>query len=157
MGTISPVTAISPQTASAITQNCSESSQARIYLTAALDELFKNTTFDDQQRTQIINLCTKYRSVFSLNKKELGKCTIAEAQFSLQKDTKPVDRHPYRTNPRAQKVIDKCVDDMQAIVIIENRPSQWGSPVCIVAKADGSPRFSTSTSTREGRAEPFSR
>ena len=141
VGTISPVTAISPQTASAITQNCSESSQARIDLTAALDESFKNTTFDNQQQTQIINLCTKYRSVFSLNQKELGKCTIAEAQFPLQKDTKPVDRHPYRTNPRAQKVIDKCVDDMQAIDIIEKRPSQWGSPVCIVAKADGSPRF----------------
>ena len=102
VGTISPVTAISPQTASAITHNCSESSQARIDLTAALDESFKNTTFDGQQRTQIINLCNQYRSVFSLNQKELGKCTIAEAEFPLQKNTKPVDRHPYRTNPRAQ-------------------------------------------------------
>ena len=141
MGTISPVTAISPQTASAITHNCSESSQDRIDLTAALDESFKNTTFDGQLRTQIINLCTRYRSVFSLNQKELGKCTIAEAEFPLQKNTKPVDRHPYRTNPRAQEVIDKCVDDMQATGIIEKKPSEWGSPVCIVAKADGSPRF----------------
>ena len=141
VGTISPVTAISPQTASAVTQNCSESLQARIDLTAALDESFKNTTFDDQQRTQIINLCTEYRSVFSINQKELGRCTIAEAEFPLQKDTKPVDRHPYRTNPRAQKVIDKCVENMQTIDIIEKRPSQWGSPVCIIAKADGSPRF----------------
>ena len=124
VGTITPVTAISPRTASAVTQNCSESSQARIDLTAALDESFKNTTFDDQQRAQIINLCTEYRSVFSLNQKELGKCTIAEAEFPLQKDTKPVDRHPY-------KEID----------VIEKRPSEWGSPVCIVAKADGSPRF----------------
>ena len=44
VGMISPVTAISPQTASAVTHNCSESSQARIDLTAALDESFKNTT-----------------------------------------------------------------------------------------------------------------
>ena len=141
VGTITPVTTISPRTASAVTQNCSESSQARIDLTAALDESFKNTTFDDQQRAQIINLCTEYRSVFSLNQKELRKCTIAEAEFPLQKDTKPVDRHPYRSNPRAQEVIDKCVDDMEEIDIIEKRPSEWGSPVCIVAKADGSPRF----------------
>ena len=141
VGTITPVTAISPRTASAVTQNCSESSQARIDLTAALDESFKKTTFDDQQRAQIINLCTEYRSVFSLNQKELGKCTIAEAEFPLQKDTKPVDRHPYRTNPRAQEVIDKCVDDMEEIDIIEKKQSQWWSPVCIVAKADGSPRF----------------
>ena len=38
-------------------------------------------------------------------------------------------------------MIDKCVDDMEEIDIIEKRPSEWGSPVCIVAKADGSPRF----------------
>ena len=52
-----------------------------------------------------------------------------------------MDRHPYRTNPRAQEVIDKCVDDMEAAGIIEKKLSEWGSPVCIVAKADGSPRF----------------
>ena len=109
VGTISPVTAISPQTASVITHNCSESSQARIDLTAALDESFKNLTFNGQQKTQLLDLCTQYRSVFALNQDELGKYTIAEAEFPLQKNTKPVDRHPYRTNPRAQEVIDKCV------------------------------------------------
>ena len=40
VGTISPVTAISPRTASAITHNHSES-QARVDLTAALNESFK--------------------------------------------------------------------------------------------------------------------
>ena len=49
VGTITPVTAISPQTTSAVAQNCSESLQARIDLTAALDASFKNTAFDDQQ------------------------------------------------------------------------------------------------------------
>ena len=38
-------------------------------------------------------------------------------------------------------MIDKCVDDMEEIDVIEKKQSQWGSPVCIVAKADGSPRF----------------
>ena len=38
-------------------------------------------------------------------------------------------------------MIDKCVEDMQSVGIVENKPSKWGSPVCIVAKADGSPRF----------------
>ena len=41
VGTISPVTAISPRTASAIIHNHSESSQARIDLTAGLDEWIK--------------------------------------------------------------------------------------------------------------------
>ena len=124
VGTISPVTVISPQTASAITNNCSESSQARIDLTAALDESFKNTTFNGQQRTQLLDLCTRYRSVFSLNQNEQGKCTIAEAEFPLQTNTKPVDRHPYRTNPRAQEVIGKCFHDMEATGIIEKKLSE---------------------------------
>ena len=141
VGTTSPVTAISPQTASAITHNCSESSQARIDLTAALGESFKNTTFNGQQRTQLLDLCTRYRSVFSPNQNELGKCTIAEAEFPLQTNTKPVDRHPHRTHPRAQEVIGKCFHEMEATGIIEKKLSEWGSPVCIVAKADGSPRF----------------
>ena len=64
VGTISPVTAIPPRTASAITHSHSENSQARIDLTAALDESFKNSTFNDQQKTKLLDLCTQYRSVF---------------------------------------------------------------------------------------------
>ena len=114
VGTISPVTAVSPRAASAIMHNHSESSQARIDLTASLDETFKNLAFNDQQKTQLLDLCTRYRSVFSLNQEELGRRTIAKAEFPLQKNTKPVDRHPYRTNPRAQDVIDKCVENMES-------------------------------------------
>ena len=141
VGTISAVTAILTRTASTIMHNHSESSQARIDLTAALDESFKNSTSNDQQKIQLIDLCTRYRSVLSLNQEELGRCTIAEAELPLQKNTKPVDRHLYRTNPRAQEVIDKCVEDMESIGIVEKNPSAWASPVCIVAKADGTPRF----------------
>ena len=86
VGTISPVAAISPQTASAITHNYSES-QARIDLTAVLDESFKTSTFNGQQKTQLLDLCTQYRSVFSLKREELGRYTIAEAEFPLQKHT----------------------------------------------------------------------
>ena len=78
---------------------------------------------------------------FLSSPKEQDTCTIAEAEFPLQKRAKPVHHHPYRTNPRAQEVIDKCVESMESDGIIEKSPSAWGSPVCIVAKADGSPRF----------------
>ena len=101
----------------------------------------KIQTFDDQQKTQLLDLCTRYRSVFSLSQGELERCTIAEAEFPLQKNTKPVDRHPYRTNPRAQKVIDKCVKNMESVGIVEKNPSAWALPVCMVATADGTPRF----------------
>ena len=87
VSTISLVTAILPRNASAIANNHSESSQARIDLAEALDEPFKRSTFNDHQQTQLLDLCKKYRSVFSLTSKELGKCTIAEAEFPSQKHT----------------------------------------------------------------------
>ena len=141
--TLKPKTVVGTisRNASAIAHNHSESSQAQIDLTAALDESSERPAFNHQQQTQLLVLCTNYRSVFSLTPKELVKCTIAEAELPLQKNTKPVDHHPYRTNPRAQEVIDKYVKSMESDGIIEKSPSAWGSPVCIVAKADGSPRF----------------
>ena len=145
VGTISPVTAIPQNVTSAVANKHLECSQARIDLTAALflDESLKRFTFNDHQKTQLLDLCTKYWSVFSISPKELVKCTInsAEAEFPLQKHAKPVDHHPYRTNPRAQEVIDKCVESVESDGIIEKGPSAWESPVCIVAKADRSPRF----------------
>ena len=38
-------------------------------------------------------------------------------------------------------MIDKCVENMESVGIVEKKPSKWGSPVCIVAKADGLLRF----------------
>ena len=44
----------------------------------------------------------------------MGKCITAETEFSSQKYAKPVDHHPYRTNPKAPEVIDKCVESMES-------------------------------------------
>ena len=38
-------------------------------------------------------------------------------------------------------MIDKCIENMESAGIVEKKLSGWGLPVCIVAKADGSPRF----------------
>ena len=89
----------------------------------------------------MLTLCTKYRSVFSLSPQELVKCTLAEATFPLEPGTRPVNRTPYRANPRVQETIDKCVNQMEQEGIIEQRPSPWGSAVTIVTKSDGTPRF----------------
>ena len=37
-------------------------------------------------------------------------------------------------------MIDKCVENMESVGIIEKRPSAWESPVCIIAKSHGAPR-----------------
>ena len=84
----------------------------------------KNPTFNDQQQNTVIrSVYPVYRSVFSLNQEGLEICTTAEAEFPLHKNSKPVDRNSYRTNPRAQEVIDKCVEDIQSVGIVEKNPS----------------------------------
>ena len=47
---------IEPRIVSTHTFNHSESSQARIDLTAALDESFENSIFNDQQKNQLLDL-----------------------------------------------------------------------------------------------------
>ena len=141
VGSISLATAISENVASAVANNHLENSQARIDLAAALGKSYKRFTFNDHQHTLLLDMCTKYRSVFPLSPKALGKCTLVEAKFLLQRQDKPVDQDRFRTNPRAQEVFDKYIKSIESDGMIEKTPSAWGSPVCIVAKADGSTRF----------------
>ncbi|CAB1108264.1 unnamed protein product [Ectocarpus sp. CCAP 1310/34] len=126
--------ALSPKTASEI-------AAAKAELVEPLSKAFANSTFTKEQQTRILDLCAKYRPVFSLNRKELGKCKTAQATFPMPPNTKLVNRRPYRANPHTEAVIQTCVKDMLDDDIIEELPSQWGSPVTLVARKDGKPRF----------------
>ena len=98
----------------------SETAKDRRDLQQALQKAFRNTTFSEDQREQLLQLCTRYRSVLSLSPDELGTCTIAEeADFPLEPGTRAVNRAPYRANPRIQEAIDKCVREMENAGIVE--------------------------------------
>ena len=105
-----------------------EFAQAKSELEGPLSKAFTNTKLATDQKASVLDLCVRYRPVFALSMSELGRCTNAEATFPLPPKTCPIDRAPYRANPRAKAVIDKCVHDMLEWDIIEERPSPWGSP-----------------------------
>ena len=88
-----------------------------------------------------MDLCARFRPVFSCSSEELRECKTAVATFPLPSGTKPVSIPPYRANPRQEKVIDKCVEAMVSRGVAEKRSSPWGSPVTIVVRKDGQPRF----------------
>ena len=115
--------------------------RARSDLEGPLSKAFSASNFTSEQKESVLDLCAKYRPVFSLFMSELGRCTIAEATFPVPPGTRAVDRPPYRPNPRTSAVIAKCVNELLEWGIIEKRPSSWGSPCTIVAKSNGSPRF----------------
>ena len=76
LGYISPVKTVLPQTVSSTNTNPDQTAKHRADLQQALTKAFANTTFSADQREEILQLCTRYRSVFSLHPDELGKCTI---------------------------------------------------------------------------------
>ena len=110
-------------------------------LEPALVKAFVDTKFSPEPISEVIDLCAKYRPVFALSIDELGCCKSVEASFPLQPGIRLIDRVSYRTSLRVQKQIDDQVDESLKQGIIEERTSAGGSPVSIVSKADGSPRF----------------
>ena len=141
LGHIAPVSVALNKATSAIQTDSKTTESTSNELRAALTRAFDKTTFTPAECEQVLTLCTKYRSVFSLSPQEQGKCTLAEATFPLGPGTRSVNRTPYRANPRVQETIDKGVSQMDQDGIIEQRPSAWGSAVTIVAISDGTPRF----------------
>ena len=71
---------------------------------------------------------------FSLSPKELGKCTIAKAKFPLQEQAKPVDHHPYRTNPREQEVVDKYVESWSLMALSKKAQAHGDHPFVLLQK-----------------------
>lgn len=130
-----------PQTISSTQSSPEQTAKHREDLRKALTKAFAKTTFSPDQCEETLQLCTRYRSVFSLSPDELGKCTLTEADFPLEPGTRPVNRAPYRANPRVQEVSVECMQEMEEAGIVEQRASPWGSAVTLVAKADGTPRF----------------
>lgn len=122
---ISPVKSVLPQTVSSVQSSPDKAANHRKDLKKALTKAFAQTTFSEEQREQVLQLCTRYRSVFSRSPSELGKYTLTEADFPLEPGTRPVNRAPYRANPRVQVVIDKCVHDMEEAGIVGQRASPY--------------------------------
>ena len=48
-----------------------------------------------------------------LQKNWVNVLSSLEQDFPCRNKFKPVDHHPYRTNPRAQKIVDKCFESME--------------------------------------------
>ena len=141
LGHIAPVSVAPDHAISAVQTDSKTTESTRNELRTALTKAFHKTTFTPGERAQVLELCTNYGSVFPLSPQELGRCTLAEAEFPLEPGTRPVDRAQYRAKPRVQETIDKRVNQTERDGIIEQRPSPWGSAVTVVAKIRRHPSF----------------
>ena len=89
-------------------------------------------------RPQVLALLEKHRALWSLH---LGSIKATEHQIELKPGSKPVQLDRYRRGPRTRELIRAQVDRMLKLEVIEPSQSEWASPVLLIPKPDGSPRF----------------
>ena len=71
----------------------------------------------------------------------LGEIAATTHRIQLHPEAKPTRRAPYRAGHASRELITKQIDKMRDAGVIEPTQSEWASPVVIVIKKDGSPRF----------------
>ena len=106
----------------------------------AMFDLSKST-FTNEQRDTLRKLLWEYNDIFAGLGNSLGKTDVMQFEIELKDDAVPFKARPYRSNPTVRAEIKKQVQDMLRKDIIEPSTSQFGSPVLLVSKPDGSYRF----------------
>lgn len=76
----------------------------------------------------------------SFEHKGLGRTHLISHKIDTG-DAAPIKQRYYRMSPVKQKIITEQVDEMLALDVIEPSESPWSSPVLVVDKKDGKPRF----------------
>jgi len=89
-------------------------------------------------RPQVLALLEKHGALWSGH---LGSIKATEHQIELKPGSKPVRLNPYPMRPRSRELIKAHVDRMLKLEVIEPSQSEWASPVVLIPKPDGSPRF----------------
>jgi len=89
-------------------------------------------------RPQVFSLLEKHRAVWSGH---LGSIKATEHRIQLKPGSTPVRINPERMGPRTRELIKVQVDRMFKLEVIEPSQSEWASPLVLIPKPHGSPRF----------------
>lgn len=79
-------------------------------------------------------------SDISSERRGLGETSMVSHRIDTG-DSEPVRQRYYRLSPEKQRILADQVDEMLALDVIEKCESAWSSPVLIVTKKNGEPRF----------------
>ena len=99
------------------------------------------SVFTTEQRRKLYDLLWEYNDIFSRQDAKLGKTDLLQFEIELKDDAVPFKARPYRSNPHVRQEVRRQVQEMLDKDIIEPSTSNFGSPVLLVSKPDGSSRF----------------
>ncbi|CAH2219366.1 jg1518, partial [Pararge aegeria aegeria] len=85
------------------------------------------------------NVVKQYNDISSQNK-GLGVTSLITHHIDTG-DSKPIRQRYYRLSPEKQRILVEQVDEMLSLDVIEPCESAWSSPVLLVTKKSGEPRF----------------
>lgn len=96
-------------------------------------------SLDETQRAIADNIVEQFKEI-SFEHKGLGRTHVVTHHIDTG-DSPPVRQRYYRLSPEKQRILVEQVDEMLALDVVEHCESAWQSPVLLVTKKNGQPRF----------------
>ena len=100
----------------------------------------KPSLLSETQQVELTNLLSSFDTIFC---DIPGQTTLINHHIDLMPNSRPVTCAPYRLHPEKAKMVEKEIDEMLKLNIIERSSSPWASPIVLVPKPDGSIRLCT--------------
>lgn len=97
------------------------------------------TDLGGEDKQKLLECLRTNQDVFSKNDYDLGECTISAPPILTSSET-PILSRPYRVPEKYQAELDKHIDAMLRVGVLEKSNTPWVSPVVIVQKSDGNLR-----------------
>jgi hypothetical protein len=94
---------------------------------------------DDTKRRLADNIIEQFKDI-SYERKGLGETKMITHNIDTG-DAQPIRQRYYRMSPEKQRILVDQVDEMLSLDVIEPCESAWSSPVLLVTKKNGQPRF----------------
>ena len=88
-----------------------------------------------------VQLLNKYEHVFVGPDGRVGRMTACDGHRIITGDHQPIRQRLRRAHPAHKQIIADYIQDLLAQGCIRPSESNWATPVVIVTKKDGSPRF----------------
>lgn len=92
-------------------------------------------------RTKLLQVLHRYTALFDLSQPSIIRTNGVSHRIPTLPHHQPIQSYPYRRSPKELEIINEQVKEMLDNHIIRPSSSPWSSPVVIIKKKDGTPRF----------------
>ncbi|XP_046387262.1 uncharacterized protein LOC124156647 [Ischnura elegans] len=104
------------------------------------DDIKISDNLTEREKDAVCDLVNEFRECFAMTKSELGTAKVESFDIAVN-DEQPVNLRPYRL-PYAQRAeMQREVDELLKLGIIEESTSDYASPALLVKKASGENRL----------------